>query len=157
MPPLRLTPSVIFLTLFVAAAAPVTAQVRTSLGGGLAVPTGDLGDVTSPGLTVRGQIGVSLGLVEGHVQAGWSRFPGSMDVGDLGDGEDADVWHGGAGLRVGFGMIWVGANALYSFGDTDDGMGFAPEVGVGLGPIEIVADYLFGTTNWFAVRAAFGF
>jgi len=98
-------------------------------------------------------------LADGHVQAGWSRFSGAdLDEGDLVVvGEDANVWHGGLGVRVGIGPFWVGANGFYSFGDTDDGLGFAPEVGVDLGPLEIVADHLFGDTKWFALRGAVRF
>lgn len=136
------------------------AQFNASISAGVAVPSGDLGDVTGTGFTVRGQAGMSLALIDAYLQAGWSSFPGDdPGVGDtVAEGGDADIWHGGIGVRLGIGIIWVGGNALYSFGDTPkDGVGFAPEVGVGLGPIEIVADYLFGDTRWAAIRAGFRF
>ncbi len=136
------------------------AQFNSSIGAGVAFPSGDLGDVTGTGFTVRGQAGMSLALIDAYIQAGWSSFPGEdLDVGNtVVEGGDADIWHAGIGMRLGIGMLWVGANALYSFGDTpNDGVGIAPEVGVGLGPIEVVADYLFGNTNWAAIRAGFRF
>ena len=146
--------------LALAAPSPTSAQTNASIGAGVAFPTGDLGDVTGTGFTVRGQAGMSLGLIEAYLQGGWSSFPGKdVDAGDaVVEGEDADIWHAGLGVRLGFSMFWIGGNVLYSFGDTpDDGVGFAPEVGVALGPIEVVADYLFGNTNWAALRAGFRF
>ncbi len=148
------------VTLALAGPRGISAQMNASLGAGVAVPTGDLGDVTGTGFTVRGQAGLSLALIEAYLQAGWSSFPGKdIDAGDaVVEGEDADIWHAGIGVRLGFSMFWIGGNALYSFGDTpDDGFGFAPEAGVALGPIEVVADYLFGKTNWVALRAGFRF
>jgi len=141
------------------AAQPAQAQLSTSIGAGIAAPQGDLGDGFDNGYTVRGQVGLSLvGLVEGHVQAGWSRFP--VKEGVVG-GEDADIYHAGVGARVGLGLIFVGANAAYFFGD-DPGdnseLGFFPEVGIGLGPLEAVADYrIDGDAKWFGIRAALKF
>lgn len=144
--------------LVLAAPRGLSAQLNASIGAGVAVPAGDLADVTGTGFTVRGQVGPSLGLIEAYVQGGWSSFPGKdPDAGSV-EGEDADIWHAGIGTRLGFGILWIGASALYSFGDTpDDGVGIAPEVGVAVGPIEVVADYLFGDTNWAAIRAGFRF
>ncbi|HSM05928.1 MAG TPA: hypothetical protein VK858_15020 [Longimicrobiales bacterium] len=135
------------------------AQSYGSIGAGVAFPTGELGDVTGTGFTVRGQAGLSLGLIDAHVQAGWSRFPGEeIELEDVAlEVEDADIWHAGVGVRLGVGIIWLGGNVFYSWGDTDDAFGFAPEVGVELGPIELVADYLFGDTNWAALRAGVRF
>jgi hypothetical protein len=148
------------VTLALAAPRGMSAQTNASIGAGVAVPTGDLGDVTGTGFTVRGQAGPSLGLIEAYAQGGWSSFPGkSFDAGDgVAEGEDADIWHAGIGVRLGVSIFWIGGNALYSFGDTpDDGIGIAPEVGVAFGPIEVVADYLFGDTSWGALRAGFRF
>lgn len=144
-------------------------QLYTSLGGGVATPVGDFGDVADPGFTLRGQLGLSLVLADVHLQAGVSRFPGaSFEF----DGETFEIdenftqYHLGAGGRFGLGLIWVGATGVFMFGDgveeveeyDIDGLAFLPEVGVGLGPIEVVADYLIQSdVNWIGLRAAFKF
>jgi len=72
---------------------------------------------------------------------------------------DADILHAGVGARLGvFGLAFVGANAAYFFGDGDEDVGFFPEIGVGLGPLEVVADYRIGSDfNWFGLRGALEF
>lgn len=139
---------------------PLLAQLPfyKSVGVGIAAPTGDLGDFYDNGYTVRGQVGISLvGLVDGHAQVGWSRF--SAENGTTGG--DANIYHAGVGARVGLGLIFVGANAAYFFGD-DPGdnseLGLFPEVGIALGPLEAVADYRFdGDAKWFGLRAGLKF
>ena len=140
-------------------------QIRTSLGVGVATPMGDFGDVADAGFTLRGQAGLSLVLADVHVQAGYSRFPGtSFEFGGetFEVDEDFNPFHVGAGGRVGLGLLWVGLTGVYTFGDAideidlgSDGLAFLPEVGVGLGPIEVVADYLaFSDVSWIGLRAA---
>jgi hypothetical protein len=133
------------------------AQIQTSIGAGIAVPTGDFGDVADNGYTVRGQLGVSLLLASVHAQVGWTRFPGPEIAGI--EADDADIWHAGVGGRFGLGLFWVGLNAAYFGGDgEDDGLGFFPEVGLGLGPLEAVADYrIDGDAKWLGLRAALKF
>ena len=60
-------------------------------------------------------------------------------------------------MRLDLGALWIGANGYYLFGDVEDGFGFAPEVGTRYGPVEFVSDYLFGRTEWAAVRVAWRF
>lgn len=133
------------------------AQISGSVGGGVAAPTGDLGDAYDTGLTVRAQAGVSLLVASVHGQVGWTRFPGKELTGGV-DVEDIDFFHAGVGGRFGLGLFWVGLNAAYFSGDGDDGLGFFPEVGAGFGPIEAVADYrLDGDAHWLGLRAGLRF
>ncbi|MGD2067285.1 MAG: hypothetical protein PVI57_01270 [Gemmatimonadota bacterium] len=137
-----------------------SAQASTSLGAGLAVPLGDFGDFAGTGYTIRGQAGLSLVLADIHVQAGWSHFPGedATVAGETVSGEGADIFHTGVGARLGLGLLWVGANAAYFFGDGDDGIGIFPEVGLGLGPLEVVGDVrIDGDAKWAAIRGALKF
>jgi hypothetical protein len=137
------------------------AQRYSSLGAGLAVPVGDMSDVYDTGWTVRGQTGLSFVLVDAHVQTGWSRFPGKDYTagGVTVSAEDINVYHAGVGARVGLGLVWVGANAAYFFGDLDDdGLGLFPEVGAHIGPIEAVVDYrIDGEVNWLGARVGLRF
>jgi hypothetical protein len=144
------------------------AQIYTSVGAGVANPMGDFGDLADSGFTLRGQAGLSLVLADVHLQAGYSRFPGREFTfgGDTFEvEEDFNQFHVGAGGRLGLGLIWVGASGVYMFGDgidevdfSSDGIAFLPEIGVGLGPIEVVADYLLHSdVNWIGLRAAFKF
>jgi hypothetical protein len=138
------------------------AQASASLGVGLASPQGDLGDYFDSGYTVRAQLALSaLGIVEVHTQAGWSRFPvgdATVDREEYQVG-DADLLHAGVGARLGiFGLIFVGANGAYFFGEGDNEIGFFPEVGIGIGPLEVVADYRFGSDfDWFGLRGGLKF
>ena len=150
---IRIVPTALAVALTLPSAA--AGQLYTSIGGGPAFPTGDLGDAFGSGFTVRGQAGLSFVLVDAHVQAGYTRFGSDVDTdSEAFAGDDWSVFHTGIGARVGLGLVWVGANAAYFFGDGDDEIGFFPEVGVGLGPIEVVADYRIGDPNWGALRAA---
>ena len=134
----------------------VEGQINASLGAGVAVPTGDFGDLQDNGYTVRGQLGLSLLLASVHAQVGWTRFP-SKDLAAL-ELTDVDIYHAGVGARFGLGLFWLGLNAAYFSGDGEDGAGVFPEVGVGLGPIEAVADYrVDGDAKWLGVRAALKF
>lgn len=149
----KLAVSAIAAVLLLLAAVPAHAQLgtSTSIGVGWATPQGDLDDVVDDGYTVRGQLGLSaLGLVQVHGQGGWTRFDAGSESSD-----DFDLFHAGVGARVGLGLVFVGANAVYFFGDGDDEVGFFPEVGVSLLMLEIVADYNFSADrDWFAIRAA---
>jgi hypothetical protein len=127
------------------------AQLQGSLGAGYAFPVGDFGDLHDNGFTVRGQLGLSFLLASVHGQVGWTRFPGA-DLENLLP-EDVDFFHAGVGGRVGLGLFWVGLTGAYFSGDGEDGMGFLPEVGVGLGPLEAVADSrIDGDEKWIGVR-----
>jgi hypothetical protein len=131
------------------------AHGQTSIGVGIASAQGDFGDVADNGYTIRAQRALSLlGLVAIHAQGGWSRFEAKGE-----SSADADILHAGVGARLGgFGLVFVGANAAYFFGDGDDEIGFFPEVGIGLGPLEVVADYRLGSDfNWFGLRGALKF
>lgn len=136
------------------------AQTSTSVGIGLAAPLGNFGDFAGTGYTVRGQAGLSLVLADVHLQAGWSHFPGedATVAGETISGEGADIFHTGVGARLGLGLLWVGANAAYFFGDGDDGVGLFPEIGLGLGPLEVVGDIrIDGDAKWAAIRGALRF
>lgn len=143
------------LGLFLVTAGTAHAQTSASIGVGVASPQGDFGDVVDEGYTVRAQLALSaLGLVSVHTQGGWTRFPAESEVDD-----DANILHAGVGARLGvFGIMFVGANGAYFFGDGDDEVGFFPEIGVGLGPLEVVADYRVGSDfDWFGLRGALKF
>ncbi len=144
------------VTLVALSAVPGAAQTYSSIGVGIATPTGDFSTFYDNGYTVRGQVGLSLVLADVHVQTGWTRFPFTEEAGGS-DGGNIDVYHAGVGARVGLGVIWVGANGAYFFGEGDNEIGFFPEVGVGLGPIEVVADYRLGDVNYFGLRGALKF
>lgn len=133
------------------------AQLYKSVGAGVAVPVGDYADSFERGYTVRAQVGFSLTAIGIHAQAGWSRFP-AIQSGDV-EVADHDIYHLAAGARVGLGLLWVGANAGFFGGDDDhEGLAFLPEVGVGLGPIEGVADFrMGGDTRWLGVRLGIRF
>lgn len=159
--PFRTLTGALALTLGLAIAAqPAQAQISKSIGVGIAVPQSDLGDTYDDGFTARGQVALSLiGIVQVHAQAGWTRFPVMQEFTD--DLDDADIYHAGVGGRVGLGLVFVGVNTAYFFGD-DPGdnseLGFFPEVGIGFGPIEAVADYrIDGEAKWFGLRAALSF
>lgn len=139
------------------APAVASGQTYTAIGVGITVPTGSFADLYDNGYTVRGQLGLDLLLVDAHVQAGWNRFSGKTTAEPA--TEDVDLYHAGVGARVGIGVLWIGANAAYFFGDLDnDGLGLFPEAGVGVGPIEFVADYrMDGDLRWFGIRAALKF
>ncbi len=131
------------------------AQIYTSLGVGVAQPIGDFDDVFDRGFTVRGQAGLSLLVAGAHVQGGWSNY--AVDV-DAGGSDSANIYHAGIGGRVGVGLFWVGANGAYFFGDGESGVGYFPEVGLGLMNLEAVADFrIDGSEKWIALRGAVKF
>lgn len=149
-----------FVSALALAPAAASGQTHPSIGAGITVPASDFADLYDNGYTVRGQVSLDLPVVEAHIQGGWSRFVGKQVTGgtDPETLDDANVYHAGAGARVGLGVLFVGANAVYFFGDLDEGFGFLPEAGVGVGPIEFVADYRAdGDANWFGIRAALKF
>lgn len=131
------------------------AQTYGSIGFGPAKPMSDSGDLYDTGYTTRGQIGISLALLDAHIQAGWTTFPAAGNASDL---DDLNIYHAGAGARVGLGFIWVGANAAYFFGDGESGVGWFPEVGVKFWRLEGVVDYrIDGDEQWGAARLGFRF
>lgn len=143
--------AVVSLALLLASPHDAEAQIATSVAAGVAHPVGDLDDAVDSGFTLRGQAGLSLLVAGLHAQVGYTRFPGD-DVGGV-EIEDVDFFHAGVGGRLGLGLAWVGLNAAYFTGDGEDGVGLLPEVGVGLGPLEAVADgRLDGDAKWVAVR-----
>lgn len=132
------------------------AQFTLGLGGGIAQPMGDFGDVVDRGITARGQLGLSLLLAGAHAQVGVTRFPGA-EIGGV-NADDATILHAGVGGRLGLGLIFVGLNGLYFFGDGDDGVGYVPEVGISLIKLEVVADgRLDGDQKWVGLRAGLKF
>ena len=134
----------------------VEAQITPSVGVGLAHPFGDFADAYDRGFTVRGQAALSLLLAGVHAQAGLSRFPAEEVEGVSRD--DATIYHAGVGGRLGLGLVFVGANALYFFGDGEDEMGIVPEVGISLLMLEAVLDLrATGDQKWVGIRAALKF
>ncbi|MDT8369064.1 MAG: hypothetical protein RQ745_07640 [Longimicrobiales bacterium] len=136
---------------------PADAQFSRSIGAGLAVPTGDLADTHDRGFTVRAQYGtLGLGLIDVHMQGGYSRF--EADPGASPTPDEFDTGHIGPGVRVNSGTIFFGGNALFFFGDGDEEVAFVPEVGINLLLVEIVADYRFtGDAEWVGIRAGVKF
>lgn len=142
------------LVLSVAFSPRAEAQVYGSVAFGPAKPVGDFNDLYDVGYTTRGQVGLSLIFLDAHLQTGWSRFPAGGDS----DLEDLNIYHAGAGARVGLGFLWVGANAAYFFGDGEDGIGFFPELGAKIWRVEGVVDYrVDGDEKWAAARVGFRF
>ena len=129
------------------------AQISVSAGGGVASPFGDLADRAEAGWTARGQVGLNLLLVGLHAQAGYTHF-GGQDGAD-----DFNTFHYGVGARAGIGpFIWVGATAARFAGDDEGSFGLIPEAGIGVGPLEFVADArITGNAKWYALRGAFRF
>lgn len=128
------------------------ARGQSSLGAGVVAPTGSLEDSFERGITVRGQKVLSLAPLALHLQGGWSRFEAEDG------GEDADLFHAGLGVRLPLGVLWIGATGAYFSGHGEDGMGVLPEVGLGLGPFEVVADArVDGDERWGALRVALRF
>lgn len=120
------------------------------VGAGATNPRGDFGDAYRPGFTLRGQAGLSLVLIDAHIQVGWSHFR-AEETAPTDDA--ANLYHIGPGARFGLGLGWVGANAFWFFGDGDDGMQIVPEIGIGFGPLEGVLDAsVTGDAKWFALR-----
>ena len=133
------------------------AQLYGSAGLGAAKPYGDFQDKADLGLTFRGQAGLSLWLVDAHLQTGVTTFTAADDVPE-GDDGNLNIYHAGAGARLGLGFVWVGANAAYFFGDGEDGVGYFPEVGVKFWHLEAVADVrLDGDEKWWSARIGYRF
>jgi len=144
--------------LLLVAPATAAAQLSASVGAGVANPLGDFGDIVDPGFTLRGQVGVNLLVAGVHAQVGYSRFSGITDEEAGLDTGDVDIYHYGLGGRVGVGLAWLGATAARFSGDGEGTFGFIPEVGVGLGPLEAVADVrITGDQKWWALRGALRF
>ena len=136
------------------APATASAQLSASVGAGVANPLGDFGDDVDAGFTVRGQVGLNLLVAGVHAQVGYSRFSG-VESGETGN---VNMYHYGLGGRAGVGLAWFGATAARFSGDGEGSFGFIPEVGVGLGPLEAVADVrITGDRKWWALRGALRF
>ena len=152
----KLIPALLAVALLIPTAA--QAQLQTSLAAGIATPTGDFGDLYDQGYTVRGQVGLSLLFASVHAQVGVSRFSADPNSLALLTDNNLNVYHYGVGARAGVGLLWVGANAAYFSGDTDDGLGFFPEIGVGFLMFEAVADMrIDGDQKWYGLRAGLRF
>lgn len=151
---IRLAVSGLVLALVLAPAA-LSGQTYGSIGVGVAAPAGTLADFYDPGFTIRGQAGLSLVLVDIHVQTGYTSFRGKEGtvLGQPVTLPDIDSFHAGAGARLGLGFLWVGANAAYFFAEEfGKEIKLFPEAGLGLGPLEVVADYTLGDQNWLSLR-----
>jgi hypothetical protein len=149
----------------VAAPSPVQAQPTTTVSAGWVWPRGGLDDRYDRGVMVRARRGFPILIAELHVQGGFTRLPGGQPLrpGDdasaplPGRADAADLLHAGMGLRVGLGMLWVGGTAAWFVGDLDDEMTFLPEVGLRLGPTELVGEMRWGERRWLALRAGLRF
>jgi len=131
------------------------AQTYGSIGFGAAKPVSDLGDLYNTGYTVRGQVGFSLVFLDAHIQTGWTNFPVASKGSDL---DNLNIYHAGAGARLGLGFIWVGANGAYFFGDGDQGIGWFPELGLKFWKVEGVVDFrIDGDEKWGAARVGLRF
>lgn len=151
---IRLAVSGLVVALVLAPAA-LSGQTYSSLGVGVAAPAAGFADGWDPGYTIRGQAGLSLVLVDIHVQTGYTSFRGKEGtaLGQTVQFPDVDTFHAGAGARVGLGFLWVGANAAYFFAEEfGKEVKLFPEAGLGLGPLEVVADYTLGDQNWLSLR-----
>ena len=125
----------------------------SSVGLGAVLALGESENVIDDGYTVRGQVGKSFGLVSVHGQTGWTRLLAATD--GLAE-EDLDLWHVGAGGRIGFGPLFAGVNAFYNFGDTnEDGFDLVPEAGLRFWRLEFVSDVRFD--HWVAFRLGYVF
>lgn len=133
----------------------VRAQGLQFSGGlGYAAPIGSISDFQSQGYTLRGQAGLNLLLASVHAQAGWTHLAGR-------DGQEAvHIQHLVAGGRFGLGLVWTGLNAGW-FRDPDNkgnGFGYLPEIGAGLGPLEVVFDFRpSGPNKWWSLRGGLRF
>jgi hypothetical protein len=151
----RLSLSAFALAALISIPSAANAQLSTSIGAGVAIPQSDLADTVDDGYTIRAQLGLSaLGLFQLHAQGGWSRFGAASE-----SFEDVDILHAALGARIPvLPLVKIGLNAAYFFGDSDEeGLGFFPEISVGLGPLEAVADYRFGDEGWLSLRGAIRF
>lgn len=133
----------------------VRAQGLQFSGGlGYAAPIGSISDFQTQGYTLRGQAGLNLLLASVHAQAGWTRLSGREGQ------EPVNIQHLVAGGRFGLGLVWTGLNAGW-FRDPDNegnSLGYLPEIGAGLGPLEVVFDVRpSGPNKWWSLRGALRF
>lgn len=128
--------------------------LRVSGGLGYAAPIGTFSDFQSQGYTLRGQVGLNLLVASVHAQAGWTHLSGR------GGNDPVNVQHLVAGGRFGLGLLWTGLSAGW-FRDPDDtgnAFGYLPEIGAGLGPLEVVLDVRpSGSNRWWSLRGGFRF
>lgn len=146
-----------------------SAQVDASVAIGGAGAIGDFEDLADYGFTARGQVGIPLlSFLDVHAQGGWTWMEsavgaalnafGVAELAGLDVESSFEFWHVGVGARASLGPLFVGGNGLYFVGDTDEGFGFVPEVGVGLGRFELVVDHrMDGQLKWWAARLGFRF
>lgn len=133
----------------------VQAQGLQFSGGlGYAAPIGSISDFQSQGYTLRGQAGLNLLLASVHAQAGWTHLNGREGQ------EPVNIQHLVAGGRFGLGLVWTGLNAGW-FRDPDNegnSFGYLPEIGAGLGPLEVVFDVRpSGPNKWWSLRGGLRF
>ncbi|NNK63656.1 MAG: hypothetical protein HKO98_10680 [Gemmatimonadetes bacterium] len=148
-----------------AMASPARAQPTTTVSAGWVWPRGGLDDRYDRGVIVRARRGFPLLIAELHIQGGFTRLPGAQprppgaDPSGLlpASADAANLLHAGMGLRVGLGLLWVGGTAAWFVGDLDDEMTFLPEVGLRLGPTELVGEVRWGERRWAALRAGVRF
>ena len=146
-------------------ASPAHAQGATSVGAGWVWPVGSLDDRYDRGIMLRGQQSFQLLILQVHLQGGFTRLSGVEDAvipdsqprSVVPSADAADMIHAGMGLRLGLGLGWVGGTAAYFIGDLEDEVAYLPEVGVRLGPAELVGEFRLGDRRWAGLRAGITF
>ncbi len=135
----------------------IQAQPYQSVTAGIVVPTSILADQVERGLQARVAVGLSAAFVGLQIEAGAARFP-ALAPDDPEIGADLERFHVGLGARLEMAMFRVGADGIYAFGEGDDGFGLVPELGVGLGRLEVMLDHrLDGDWRWWGLRVGIGF
>lgn len=127
-----------------------------AVSAGVVVPGESIELPDDRGVTVRGQVGLDFLVAGVHLQGGWTRLPTEPTSPNLGD--PRRFQHFGAGARLRFGPLWIGATGARFFGDTEEGSALLPEVGVGWGALEAAADArVRGADRWWSLRATLRF
>lgn len=141
----HLTASFLVIASLIALSAPAAAQLKGSIGVGAVGASGDLEDIADYGATLRGQIGTSIPVFDIHAQVGVTYLQSGLGTllensGIPVDTDDFTFYHVGAGARLPIGPVFLGANALFFGGDTEEGLAFVPEIGFYIWKLEAVAD-----------------
>ena len=159
--PTRISTVALAAGLLVFAPTSASAQIGGSLTAGVAGAYGDGSDLVGDGYTLRGQLGLDLLLVGLHAQVGYTRFSGTTATvaGNTIETNASNNYHYGIGGRLGAGgLLWFGGTGAWFAGDGDDEFGLIPEVGVGIGPLEVVADArVTGSSKWWSLRGGIRF